>query len=99
MFRIMKGVLVEKVERKSTADKVGFKAGDIIIRIGNKTIDEVEKVRRELGKYDEGDKVEFEVMRKNTKKVLSVEMEEDQNVPPNFFSKTTYSEVPSGSIR
>ncbi|MCX6122464.1 MAG: PDZ domain-containing protein [Ignavibacteriales bacterium] len=79
------GVLVEKVERESTAEKAGFKAGDIIIRIGTKTIDAVEKVQRELRKYDEGDKVDFEVMRKGVKKVLSVEMEEDQIVPHKFF--------------
>lgn len=79
------GVLVEKVERESTAEKAGFKAGDIIIRIGTKTIDEVEKVQRVLRKYDEGDKVEFEVMRKGVKKVLIVEMEEDQIIPHKFF--------------
>ena len=78
------GVLVEEVERESVAEKAGFKAGDVIVRVGNKTVDEVEKVQRELRKYDEGDKVDFEIMRKGAKRVLSVEMEV-QIVPPNFF--------------
>jgi C-terminal processing protease CtpA/Prc len=79
------GVLVEEVEHGSNAEKAGFKAGDIIIRVGKKTVDAVEKIQKELRKYDEGDKVEFEVMRKGVKKTLSIEMEEDQVIPKNFF--------------
>ncbi len=40
------GVLVEEVETKSTAAEAGFKAGDIITRVGKKTVDEVEKVQK-----------------------------------------------------
>jgi serine protease Do len=87
------GVLVEEVEHESSAEKAGFKAGDIIIRIGNKTVDAVEKIQKELHKYDEGDKVEFEVMRKGVKKTFSIEMEEDQVVPHNsFFRKPHFHE-------
>ena len=87
------GVLVEKVERESTAEKAGFKAGDVIVRVGNKTVGEVEKVQRELRKYDEGDKVDFEIMRKGAKKALSVEMEKDQIVPPNFFFRKPHFDM------
>jgi serine protease Do len=87
------GVLVEKVESESAAEKAGFKAGDIIVRVGNKTVGEVEKVQRELRKYDEGDKVDFEIMRKGAKKVFSVEMEEEQIVPPNFFFRKPHFEM------
>ena len=83
------GVLVEEVEHKSTAEKAGFKAGDIIIRIGKRTVDAVEKIQRELRKYDKGDNVEFEVLRKGAKKTLSVEMEEDQD---HVFPKDSSSE-------
>jgi serine protease Do len=79
------GVLVEEVEYKSSAEKAGFKAGDIVVRVGEKTVDAVEKIRKELQKYDEGDTVKFEVMRKSTKKILNVEMEEHQNIQKNFF--------------
>jgi serine protease Do len=79
------GVLVEEVEHESAAEKAGFKAGDIILRIGKKTIDAVEKVQKELRKYDEGEKVEFEIMRKNAKKSISLEMEEEQDMPQKFF--------------
>jgi C-terminal processing protease CtpA/Prc len=79
------GVLVEEVELKSAAEKAGFKAGDIIVRVGKKTVDAVEKIQRELQKYDEGDKVEFEIIRKSAKKILNVELEEQQYFHKNFF--------------
>jgi C-terminal processing protease CtpA/Prc len=82
------GVLITEVEKESTADKAGFKAGDIITRIGKRTIDRVDKVQRELEKYDEGDKVDFEILRKGAKKVLNVEIEEDQSIQQNFFFRT-----------
>jgi len=79
------GVLVEEVEHKSIAEKVGFKAGDIVIRVGEKTVDAVEKIRKEFEKYDEGDTVVFEVIRKNVKKILTMEMEEQQGIQKNLF--------------
>jgi predicted metalloprotease with PDZ domain len=79
------GVLVEEVEQKSAAEKAGFKAGDIIIRVGKKTVDAVEKIQRELQKYEEGDVVEFEVVRKGSNRVLKVELEEQQSIRKNFF--------------
>lgn len=83
-----KGVLITEVEKESAAEKAGFKAGDIIIRVGKKTINKKEKVQREISKYDEGDKVEFEIIRKGVKKLLSVEIEEDQSMQQNFFFRS-----------
>ena len=79
------GVLVEEVEHKSTAEKSGLKAGDIIIRIGKRSIDAVEKIRKELQKYDEGDTVKFEVIRKSARIILNVEMEQQHSIRKNFF--------------
>ena len=79
------GVLVEEVEHESAAEKAGFKAGDIIIRVGQKAVNAVENIQRELRKYEEGEKVEFEVVRKGAKKTVSIEMEEEQVFPHNFF--------------
>jgi predicted metalloprotease with PDZ domain len=87
------GVLVEEVEHESSAEKAGFKAGDIIIRVGKKTVNAAEKVQRELRKYDEGDKVDFEVMRKDVKKTLSIEMEEDQVIHENFFFRKPHTRM------
>lgn len=65
------GVLVESVEENSLAEKAGFKAGDVIFRVGKKSIDEVDEIHRALRKYKEGDKVEFEVIRRGDRKILT----------------------------
>lgn len=79
------GVLVEEVDKESAGEQAGFKAGDVIIRVGKKKVDAVERVERELRKFEEGDKVEIEVMRKGVNKTLQVEVEEDQSQQDNFF--------------
>ena len=71
-----RGVLVEEVEKDSKADKAGFKAGDVITRMGKRTIEDVDDVRRVLYAYDEGEKVDVEILRKGAKQTLSVEVEE-----------------------
>jgi C-terminal processing protease CtpA/Prc len=87
------GVLVEEVEQKSNAEKAGFKAGDIITRIGTRPVDAIEKIQKELRKHDEGDKVEFEILRKGAKKTLTVEMEDDQAGPHHFFFRQPHMKL------
>jgi C-terminal processing protease CtpA/Prc len=70
------GVLVEEVKKGSAGEKAGFKAGDVIVRAGKRTVEEVDDITRELRKSDEGDTVEFEVLRKGARKILTAEIEE-----------------------
>lgn len=72
------GVLVEKVEKGSSAEKAGIKAGDVLLKVGSRSIDEISDVRRALDKFEEGDKVDVEVLRKGSRKTMSVEVEEDE---------------------
>lgn len=71
------GVLVEEVRKESPAEKAGFKAGDVIVRFGTKSVDEIRDVRRALEFYDENEKVDVEVIRKGQKKTLTVTVPED----------------------
>lgn len=69
------GVLVEEVEVKSAAEKAGFKAGDVILKFGKRTIDDVEDIWKAMDAYREDEKVDVDVLRKGAKKTLSLELE------------------------
>ena len=71
------GVLVQEVEEGSSGEKAGVKAGDVLMRIGTRSIDDIDDVNRALGKYDDEEKVEIEVLRKGSKKIITVEIEEE----------------------
>lgn len=73
-----KGVLVEEVEKESPASKAGLKAGDVLVQVGKKKVDEIRDVSRILGAYDEGEKVEIEVLRKGSRQTLSLEVGEEE---------------------
>lgn len=67
-----KGVLVKHVKRNSDADRAGFKAGDVVVKIGKKSIADVDDVNDALDEYNEGDKAEFEILRKGATQKLSL---------------------------
>ena len=82
-----KGVLVEEVDKESAAAKAGIKAGDVLVQVGKRKIDEIRDVSRALGAYDEGEMVEIEVLRKGAKKTVSLEVgEEESGWGYQFFS-------------
>jgi predicted metalloprotease with PDZ domain len=70
------GVLVEKVRKGSAADKAGLKAGDVLLKIGKRTIDDLEDVSKAFSKFDEGDKVDIEILRKGSGMTLPLEVAE-----------------------
>lgn len=66
------GVYVMEVTRGGPADKSGIQVDDIIIRIGDYTIEENGSFYNCLFKYSPGDTVEIEVYRGTEKKVFTV---------------------------
>ncbi|MGB2869123.1 MAG: PDZ domain-containing protein [Bacteroidota bacterium] len=95
------GVLVEEVEKGSEGEKAGFKAGDVIIRAGKRSVDGVDDIMREMNKHDEGDKVEFEVLRKGTRKTLTAEVENEESfhqfrVGPGARPRMQMFKIPHG---
>ena len=82
------GVLVQEVEKGSSAEKAGVKAGDVLMRIGTRSIEDMNDVSRAVGKYDEGEKVEIEVLRKGTKKTMTVQIEEREDGPLGMVAPT-----------
>jgi C-terminal processing protease CtpA/Prc len=70
------GVVIEKVIEDSPAEKAGLKAGDVIIKINDKKIEDYSDLIRALNYYDPKDKVKIEFIRKGEKKSVSVTLGE-----------------------
>ena len=66
------GVLVKEVEEDSDAAKAGFKAGDVILRAGKKTVEDVKDFKHVLGAYDPGEKIPVQILRKG--KEMTIEL-------------------------
>ncbi|MCZ7556941.1 MAG: PDZ domain-containing protein [Bacteroidia bacterium] len=73
-----KGVLVEKVDENSDAAKAGFKAGDVILRAGKKTVVTVSDFRSVLGAYDAGEKIPVNIIRKGAKQTIELTAKEPE---------------------
>jgi membrane-associated protease RseP (regulator of RpoE activity) len=69
-----KGVLVTEVAEESKAEKAGFKAGDVILKVGKEPVEDVRDVHKALREYKQGEKADVEIIRKGSKKVLTIEV-------------------------
>ena len=78
------GLLVERVEKKSSGEQAGFKAGDVITKINKTAVEDMRDFSDALEDVEEGDKVEVEILRKGAAKTISIEVEEDDDSPSSF---------------
>jgi serine protease Do len=58
-----KGALVGEVVKDSPADKAGFRAGDVIVRLNGKTIDSPATLRNQVAELPVGRKVQVQAVR------------------------------------
>jgi len=84
-FEVDHGVLIKEVEEDSPAEKAGLKAGDVILRIGDKEIEDYQDLIRTVNYYDPGDKVKIEISRKGKKITKTVELGKKKF--PRYFYK------------
>ena len=73
-FEVDAGALVKRVMEDSPAEKAGLKAGDVIVKINTKKIDDSADVMRTVNYYDPGEKVAVHVVRKGKKKTVWVKL-------------------------
>ncbi|MBI2428992.1 MAG: PDZ domain-containing protein [Ignavibacteriales bacterium] len=71
-----RGILVKEVEEESNAEKAGIKAGDVITKIGDETINDIGDLHDAMEDLDEGDKVSVDLLRKGKKSSVSLEISE-----------------------
>jgi C-terminal processing protease CtpA/Prc len=69
-----RGVLVEEVEPESKAEKAGFLAGDVIVKIGEETVKDVDDIHDAFREYKSGENANVQILRKGGSKTLTVEV-------------------------
>ena len=66
------GVYVNGVTKNGSAAKAGIKNGDIIKKIGNKTINDVPDLQEQIGQFRPGDKISISLLRDNEEMDVSL---------------------------
>lgn len=69
------GVLVERVKKGSAGAKAGFKAGDVILKVGDVEVSEIADVWDAVDDAEKGEKAAVEILRKGKKQALTLEIE------------------------
>jgi C-terminal processing protease CtpA/Prc len=91
-----KGVLVERVKGKSPGAKAGFKAGDVILKVGKEEIEERDDIMEAMEDYEAGDTITFQILRKGANLTLAAMMPEEQQ-HYQFFRQKLHSVPEKGS--
>ena len=73
--KLEKGVVVESVEKRSSSDGK-LERGDIVIKLDNKSTDDMAYFRYELFKHEVGDKITLTVERKGKLKDVVITLRE-----------------------
>ncbi len=66
------GVLVTEVIKGSTADQANIQAGDIIVGVGDKKVESMNKLKQVLLDYNTGDKSQLTIIRNNKEMKIDV---------------------------
>ncbi len=74
------GIYVLRVEENTPADKAGLAEGDIILKVDNEKIENVNILRRKIASVNPGAEVDVTVWRNGREKVLSVKLGERPSV-------------------
>lgn len=67
-----KGLRLDGVSKDRPAQLAGLEAGDIIVRMGEYPVNDIQDYMKNLGKFAKGERAEVEVVRKQQKKVVTV---------------------------
>jgi C-terminal processing protease CtpA/Prc len=72
------GVLVDRVKKGSAGARAGLKAGDVILKVGDREVSEVSDVWEAVDDAGKQEKTPLEILRKGKKQTLSMEIEKKE---------------------
>jgi len=67
-----KGVYVKGLSQGGAAENAGMKTGDVIVKVGNITVDNVPQLQEQVGKFRPGDAVAVTVVRDGREQVMDM---------------------------
>lgn len=73
------GLLIERLEKDSPAEKAGLRVGDVIISADGKRVETTEELSRIIQDKEKGDKIAIEILRDRKKRSVDVEVEEEES--------------------
>ena len=73
-----RGVLVTAVEKESQGAKAGFLAGDVILRVGRETVEDLRDLSEGLEEFKEGDSVPVEILRRGERRSLAITADDEE---------------------
>ena len=85
------GVLVAQVMKDSAAERSGIQAGDVIVKVGDRSVSSSSELRNLIGMMRIGAKVRIELLRDDQRKTLSVKLGKRDS--------STLADVKSDSVR
>ncbi len=85
------GALINEVLEDTPAEKAGLKAGDVIVEVDGRKVDDIGEIREIIGDKDDGDKVAVRVLRPLSNEELTIDVEVE--------SRNTWSGVGDRSWR
>lgn len=74
-FEVSHGVLIKRVFQDSPAEKAGLKAGDIILQIETRKIEDYDDLMRTINYYDLGDTINLKYSRKGKENTVSITLD------------------------
>ncbi len=72
------GLLINKIEEDSPAEKAGLKVGDVIVGADGKVMKSQDRLTRMIQSLEEGDKVKLEIIRNKKTQTIEVEVALDK---------------------
>jgi len=71
-----KGALISEVVEDSAAEKAGLKAGDIVVKLEGKVVEDADDLRNRIAMFKPGTEVEMLVLREGKNKKITAELSE-----------------------